>query len=65
MAGVRSMEEASVAGAGWARESLGGDPVREVVRGTSLMAQCLRLDAPSAGGPGSIPGQGRRSHVLQ
>ena len=65
MAGARSTEEASVAGVGWARESLGGDPVREVVRGTSLVAQCLRLHAPSAGGPGSIPGQGTRSHVPQ
>ena len=36
MAGVRSAEEASVAGAGWARagESLEGDPVREAVSGT-------------------------------
>ena len=25
----------------------------------------LRLWAPSAGGPGSIPGQGVRSHMLQ
>ena len=25
----------------------------------------LRLLAPSAGGPGSIPGQGARSHMLQ
>ncbi|TEA32323.1 hypothetical protein DBR06_SOUSAS28210010, partial [Sousa chinensis] len=29
----------------------------------SLVAQWLRLHAPSAGGPGSIPGQGTRSHV--
>ena len=65
VAGVRSMEEATVAGAGWAREHLGGEPVREVVRGTSLVAQCLRRHAPSAGGPGSIPGQGSRSHVPQ
>ena len=33
--------------------------------GTSLAAQWLRLRAPSAGGLGSIPGQGTRSHVLQ
>ena len=25
----------------------------------------LRLRAPTAGGPGSIPGQGMRSHMLQ
>ena len=29
------------------------------------MVQWLRLRAPGAGGPGSIPGQGTRSHVLQ
>ena len=27
------------------------------------MAQWLRLRAPNAGGPGSIPGQGTRSHM--
>ena len=31
-------------------------------RGTSLVARRLRLCAPSAGGLGSIPGQGTRSH---
>ncbi|TEA28835.1 hypothetical protein DBR06_SOUSAS4010047 [Sousa chinensis] len=31
------------------------------LRGTSLVAQWLRLFTPSAGGPGSIPGQGNRS----
>ena len=31
--------------------------------GTSLVAQWLRLRAPNAGGPGSIPGQGTRSHM--
>ena len=30
---------------------------------TSLVAQWLRLRAPNAGGPGSIPGQGTRSHM--
>ena len=30
---------------------------------TSLVAQWLRLLAPNAGGPGSIPDQGTRSHV--
>ena len=29
------------------------------------MVQWLRLLAPNAGGPGSIPGQGTRSHMLQ
>ena len=31
--------------------------------GTSLVAQWLRLCAPNAGGPGSTPGQGTRSHM--
>ena len=29
--------------------------------GTSLVVRCVRLRAPNAGGPGSIPGQGTRS----
>ena len=33
--------------------------------GTSLVVQWLRLCAPNAGDPGSIPGQGTRSHMLQ
>ena len=33
--------------------------------GTSLVVQWLRLHSPSAGGPGSIPGQGTRSHMPQ
>ena len=33
--------------------------------GTSLMVQWLRLQAPSTGGPGLIPGRGTRSHVSQ
>ena len=33
--------------------------------GASLVVQWLRLRAPNAGGPGSIPGQGTRSHVPQ
>ena len=33
--------------------------------GTSLVVQWLRLCAPSAGGLGSIPGQGTRSHMPQ
>ena len=35
------------------------------VVGTSLVAQWLRLHTPNIGDPGSIPGQGTRSHVLQ
>ena len=36
----------------------------KVVRqGTSLVVQRLILCAPNAGGPGSIPGQGTRSHM--
>ena len=33
--------------------------------GTSLVVQWLRLRAPNAGGLGSIPGQGTRSHMPQ
>ena len=33
--------------------------------GISLVVQWLRLHTPKAGGPGSIPGQGTRSHVSQ
>ena len=33
--------------------------------GTSLVVQWLRIRAPNAGGPGSIPGQGTRSRMLQ
>ena len=32
--------------------------------GTSLVVQWLRFCASSGGGPGSIPGQGTRSHML-
>ena len=35
------------------------------ILGTSLVVQWLRLRAPNAGGLGSIPGQGTRSHTLQ
>ena len=35
------------------------------MRGTSLVVQRLRLCTPNAGGLGSIPGQGTRSHILQ
>ena len=33
--------------------------------GTSLVVQWVRVRAPDAGGPGSIPGQGTRSHMPQ
>ena len=33
--------------------------------GASLVIQWLRLPAPNAGDPGSIPCQGTRSHMLQ
>ena len=36
-----------------------------LVVGTSLVAQWLRLHTPNKRGPGSIPGQGTRSLVLQ
>ena len=34
-----------------------------IKHGTSLVAQWIRLRAPNAGGSGSIPGQGTRSHT--
>ena len=34
-------------------------------RGTSVVIQWLRFHIPKAEGPGSIPGQGTRSHVRQ
>ena len=37
--------------------------VRRRTVGTSLVAQWFRLHAPNAGGTGSIPGQGTRSHM--
>ena len=33
--------------------------------GSSLVIQSLRFHPPTAGSPGSIPGQGTRSHMLQ
>ena len=35
------------------------------IKGTSLEVQWLRLHAPNAGGPGSIPYQGTRCHMPQ
>ena len=34
-------------------------------KGTSLVVQWLRLQAPNEGDPGSFPGQGTRSLMLQ
>ena len=39
--------------------------VKNLPAGTFLVVQWLKLHAPNAGGPSSIPGQGTRSHVLQ
>ena len=36
-----------------------------LLKGTSLVVHWLRLRAPNADSPGSIPGQGTRSHILQ
>ena len=38
---------------------------KKMRRGTSLVVQWLRFRAPNAEGPGSIPGQGTRSHMPQ
>ena len=38
---------------------------RKLQTGISLVVRWLRLQGPNAGGPGSIPGQGTRPHVLQ
>ena len=37
--------------------------ITKMLTGTSLVAQRLRARTPNAGGPGSIPGQGTRSHM--
>ena len=36
---------------------------QKLLKGISLVVQWLRLCAPNAGGPGSIPDQGTRSHM--
>ena len=41
------------------------DQELDVSFGTSLVVQWLKLHSPNAGGPGSIPGQGIRSHMPQ
>ena len=38
---------------------------KKKLSGTSLLVQWLRLCSPNAEGPGSYPGQGTRSHILQ
>ena len=38
---------------------------KTVTYGAFLVVQWLKLHAPNAGGPSSIPGQGTRSHMLQ
>ena len=39
--------------------------IKKIKWETSLVVQWLRLYAPNAGGQGSIPGQGTRSHMVQ
>ena len=41
------------------------DVIKIESEGTSMVVQWLRLCPPNAGGPGSICGQGTRSHTLQ
>ena len=43
--------------------SPGGDTGKNIIDGTSLVAQWIGLHAPSAGGPGSITCQGTGSHM--
>ena len=42
-----------------------GEDHQEDMTGTSLVVQRLRCHFPNAGGPGSVSGQGTRSHMLQ
>ena len=45
-------------------EPLPDSPVKNNwLLGTSLVVKWLRRHSPNAGGPGSIPGQGARSHM--
>ena len=41
------------------------DVIKIESEGTAMVVQWLRLCPPSAGAPGSIRGQGTRSHTLQ
>ena len=52
----------------YGRKGGGGEREKRVKKkeeGTSLVVQWLGLCAPNAGGPGSVPGQGARSHLPQ
>ena len=45
------------------REEKEEEKEKKQEEGTSLVVQWVRPHAPNAGGPGSIPGQGTRSHM--
>ena len=45
------------------KESVNLNMCQQKIPGTSLVVQWIELCAPNAGGPGSIPGQGTRSHM--
>ena len=47
----------------WLNKILWSDIKKYYVAGTSLVVQWIILCTPNAGGPGSIPGQGTRSHM--
>ena len=49
----------------WSAGEGNGKPLQYSYLEKSLAVQWLKLHAPNAGGPGSIPGQGTRSHMLQ
>lgn len=42
-----------------------GEDHQEDMTGTSLVVRWLRCHVPNAGGPGSLSGQGTRSHIQQ
>ena len=49
----------------WSHKESGTTEQLSTAHGASLVAQGLRLSVPNSGGPGSIPGQETRSHMLQ
>ena len=51
--------------AGFEDEKRDHEPLKNKHRGTFLVVQWLRLQAPNAGGLSSVPGQGTRSLMLQ
>ena len=51
--------------AGFEDEKRDHEPLKNKHRGTFLVVQWLRLQAPNAGGLGSFPVQGTRSHMPQ